>query len=82
MRHQRHFAHIPDAAQLLPYRMYPLGLEAQAVHAAVHLEINVERSMQSGVLQGFNLPVAVNAGGQPVLIQQRQIVGMEEPFQQ
>ena len=82
MRHQRHFAHVLQGAQLLPYRMDPLRLEAQAVHTAVHLEINIQRCMQFCILNRFNLPVAVNAGGQPVLIQQRQIVGVEEPLKQ
>ena len=82
MRHQRHFAHVFHGAQLLPDRMHPLRLEAQAVHAAVYLEIDIQRSMELRILDRLNLPVAVNAGGQPVLIQQRQIVRMEEPFQQ
>lgn len=82
MRHQRHFAHVLQGAQLLPYRMDPLRLEAQAVHTAIHLEINIQRCMQFCILNRFNLPVAVNAGGQPVLIQQRQIVGVEEPLKQ
>ena len=82
VRHQRHFAHIFQGAQLLPDRMHPLRLKAQSVHAAVYLEIDIQRRVEFCILNRFNLPVAVNAGGQTILIQQRQILGMEEPFQQ
>ena len=82
MRHQRHFTDIFQGTQLLPDRMNPLRLEAQAVHAAVHLEIDIQRRVELRILNRLNLPVAVNAGGQTVFVQQRQIVGVEKAFQQ
>ncbi|MNY81244.1 hypothetical protein D3C86_2227150 [compost metagenome] len=38
--------------------------------------------MQFRILQRLDLPVAVHAGGQTILIQQRQFVGIKEAFQQ
>ncbi len=62
--------------------MHPLRLEAQTVHTAVHFEIDIQRGMQLRILNGLDLPVTVHAGRQTILIQQRQILRMEEPFQQ
>ena len=63
VRHQRHLADVAYRPQLLPDGMHPLRHKAQPVHAAVHLEIDIQRRAQLRLLQGLNLPVAVDAGG-------------------
>ena len=82
MRHQRHLTDVFQRTKLLPDRVHPFRLKAQTVHPAVHFEIDIQRGMQLRVLNGLDLPVTVNAGRQAVLIQQRQILRMEESFQQ
>ncbi len=63
VRHQRHLADVAYRPQLLPDGVDPLRHKAQPVHAAVHLEIDIQRRAQLRLLQGLNLPVAVDAGG-------------------
>ena len=82
MRHQRHFTDVGERSQLLPDGMHSLRHKAQPIHTAIHFKIDIQRRMQFSLLQGFNLPVAVYAGGQTILIKQRQFIGVKEPFQQ
>ena len=81
MGHQSDITHIAQLPQLPPEGLHTLRLKAQPVHATVHFQVNIQRRMKPGILQGFNLPVAVHAGGQAIFIKQRQLVGVEKAFQ-
>ncbi|MNW13615.1 hypothetical protein D3C71_2116160 [compost metagenome] len=58
--------------------MHAIRLKPETVHATVNLQVDIKRGVQPGVLQRLDLPVAVHAGGEAVLIQQRQFVAVKK----
>ena len=81
MRHQRHFADVVQRPQLLPDGMNAIRHKTEAIHPAVNLDVDIQRRVEFGLLKRLNLPVTVHAGGQAVLIEQRQLIGVEETLQ-
>ncbi|MNJ62923.1 hypothetical protein D3C77_587810 [compost metagenome] len=62
--------------------MVILGVQADAVHAAVELEPDGERLVHLGLFDGFQLPQRVHHAPQVVLGDQCQFAGFEKTFQQ
>ncbi|MNE46559.1 hypothetical protein D3C80_1409020 [compost metagenome] len=80
--HQHDARNLAAGQQALVGVMVVLGVQADAVHAAVQLQPNGERLVQLGFLDGFQLPQRVHHAPQVVLGDQRQLAGFEEAFQQ
>jgi hypothetical protein len=82
MRHQGDAAHGAMAAQLLQRVRRLLRRETQAVHAAVDLEPDIQRTLAGTGIQQGKLPRAVDHAGQVVLRDEGHILGVENPLQQ
>jgi hypothetical protein len=82
MRHQRDALHLRVHAQRVVGRPQPLDAETKAVHAAVHLEVDVDLALELAALQDLDLLGVVDHRRKGVLVQRREVAGLEEAFEQ
>ncbi len=82
MRHVDDGADAGNGAGMLPGRTVRGRREAQAAHARVDLQLDTHRPLQARQLQHAQLLLAMDGGGQSVLLDQRQVFRLEEALEQ
>ncbi|MCY1241562.1 hypothetical protein D9M72_544700 [compost metagenome] len=75
-------AHTGHGAGALPGGAVLGRMEAEPVHAGVQLELDRQRTPGTRAFQHAQLFVAVDRGGQPVLLDQGDVLRLEKAFQQ
>ena len=82
MRHQRHRLHLGQPGQPPVCHPHCIPGEAEPVHAGIDLQVHIERTAQRGVLEHFDLARMVNHRGEVEAVDNIEVAGMEDPFQQ
>ncbi|MCY1431584.1 hypothetical protein D9M71_475570 [compost metagenome] len=80
--HQHDLAHLAAGQQALIGRLVVLRMQANPVHARIHLEPDCQRLAQPGLFDGFQLPERMHHAPEIMLDDQWQLVSLEKTFQQ